>query len=347
MTKHRMQFVTPNSSPVCILSLLIVSLISISTAANGQDIVAACVKLGRGVNIGNFFEVPRDQDWGVKLTPDHLALIKQAGFDSIRLPVKWSDYADTDPPYAIEHEFFERVDAWLDRAELEHLNVVLNTHHYNSLDSDPVTHTNRFAAMWREIGHRYQSRGSWLYFELANEPHDQLTDHWNAILLQGLEAVRASNPNRPVIIGPVHWNGIRGLPQLKLPDDPNLIVTVHMYNPHDFTHQVASWADDKVRGLKNQPWGTAEELTALKRELQQAADWSKQHNRPIYLGEFGAFEKAPHASRIRWTSAVARTAEELQMSWAYWEFGAGFGIYDLDQKQWRSELLRALIPDQR
>jgi endoglucanase len=49
-------------------------------------------------------------------------------------------------------------------------------------------------------------------------------------------------------------------------------------------------------------------------------------------------------SRIRWTTAVAREAEQRGWSWAYWEFGAGFGAYDRQKGQWREGLLKALIP---
>ena len=51
------------------------------------------------------------------------------------------------------------------------------------------------------------------------------------------------------------------------------------------------------------------------------------------------------ASRVAWTAAVAREAERLKMSWAYWEFGAGFGIYDPAARQFREPLLKALIPN--
>ncbi len=329
---------------VAVSSLLSTGTPQSLTAAEPDDIFQANQRLGRGINIGNFFEVPRKDNWGVKLTPDHLALIKQAGFDSIRLPIKWSDYAANEKPFTIEASLFQRVDSWLTRAEQEGLNVVLNIHHYDGLDAEPDAHAERFAALWKQIAAHYQARGSWLYFELDNEPHDKLTERWNEILPLGLAAVRASNPTRPVIIGPTHWNGIRALPELKLPNDPNLIITVHMYNPHEFTHQGASWAGDKVKAIKDRPWGSPADQAALEKELQQAADWGQEHRRPIFLGEFGAFSSAPLDSRIRWTRAVARTAEKLDMSWAYWEFGAGFGIYDPDAKQWRSELRDALIP---
>lgn len=47
---------------------------------------------------------------------------------------------------------------------------------------------------------------------------------------------------------------------------------------------------------------------------------------------------------VSWTAAVAREAEARGFSWAYWEFGAGFGVYDRDVKAWREPLLRALMP---
>jgi len=41
---------------------------------------------------------------------------------------------------------------------------------------------------------------------------------------------------------------------------------------------------------------------------------------------------------------VRGEAERHGFAWAYWEFGSGFGVYDLDARQWREELLKALIP---
>jgi endoglucanase len=309
-----------------------------------RDIFEANRALGRGVNLGNYLEVPRSEDWSVKLELKHLSVIKQAGFDSIRLPVKWSDYAASSAPYEIDANFFARVDRWLEEAERVQLNVVLNVHHYYDLDKQPREHTPRFVAIWKQIASRYRDRGEWLYFELHNEPHEALDQVWNEVLVAGLKAVRESNPTRPVIIGPPSWNGIWVLGKLALPDDPNVIVTVHMYNPHEFTHQGASWAEERVRNLKNLSWGSPAEVQAVRDEIGRAAAWGKAHQRPIYLGEFGAYEKAPQDSRIRWTRVVAREAEEQGLSWAYWEFGAGFGVYSLEQQRWRPDLLQALLP---
>jgi endoglucanase len=66
----------------------------------------------------------------------------------------------------------------------------------------------------------------------------------------------------------------------------------------------------------------------------------------ILLGEFGTYSTADAASRVRWTSFVARLAEQHGFPWAYWEFAAGFGIYDPASQSWRTDLLHALIPSE-
>ena len=42
--------------------------------------------------------------------------------------------------------------------------------------------------------------------------------------------------------------------------------------------------------------------------------------------------------------SVREEAEARGISWSYWEFGAGFGVYDRDDEQWNEGLLNALIP---
>ena len=66
--------------------------------------------LGRGINLGNALEAPRGVDWGVKLKAEYFGKIKAAGFNNVRIPVRWSAYAAAEAPYTIEPEFFARVD---------------------------------------------------------------------------------------------------------------------------------------------------------------------------------------------------------------------------------------------
>jgi endoglucanase len=48
-------------------------------------------------------------------------------------------------------------------------------------------------------------------------------------------------------------------------------------------------------------------------------------------------------SRARWTTFLSRYLEELGWSWAYWEFSAGFGIYNPSNKTFYTELVDALL----
>jgi endoglucanase len=84
---------------------------------------------------------------------------------------------------------------------------------------------------------------------------------------------------------------------------------------------------------------------AINSQLERAANWSKTKQRPVWMGEFGAYSKANMAARVRWTDAVRQSAEALGIGWSYWEFGAGFGIYDPRSKQYRVELTKALLPN--
>jgi endoglucanase len=162
--------------------------------------------------------------------------------------------------------------------------------------------------------------------------------------VEAINLVRETNPNRTLIIGPANWNGIESLPTLELPmDDKNIIVTVHFYHPMPFTHQGAYWAKD-FKDLSGVKWtGTSEEISEIETKLKVAADWSKANGRPIFLGEFGAYDKGDMDSRARYTSCVARTAEKFGFSWAYWQFDSDFIAYNIEKESWVMPILNALM----
>jgi endoglucanase len=307
-------------------------------------IQAANRKLGRGINLGNALEAPKEGAWGVTLKATYFKSIKQAGFDSVRLPVKWSGHALDDAPYTIDAKIAERVDWAIEQALVNKLNIIVNVHHYDEVYTDPDKHLPRLEAIWKQLGERYRDRPASVYFELLNEPRDKLKgEKWNAAIPMLLAAIRKTNPTRPVIVGPSEWNGIRGLGALKLPDDGNLILTVHSYDPFQFTHQGASFVKGAAE-WKGRTWtGTKEERAAIRTSLEKAAAWAKEHRVPVFLGEFGAYQEADMESRARWTRFVVTEAERLDFSWAYWEFCAGFGAYDPKAQTWREPLKAALV----
>jgi len=90
--------------------------------------------LGRGVNLGNALEAPTEGEWGVVLQEEYFDLIKQAGFNSIRLPVRWSAHALAERPYTIDPVFMKRVDWAVANALSRGLPIIVNIHHYFPLE---------------------------------------------------------------------------------------------------------------------------------------------------------------------------------------------------------------------
>jgi endoglucanase len=301
-------------------------------------------RLGRGINFGNALDVPADgRDLGFWLRERHFDEVKAAGFDTIRLPVRWSAHAQWTCPFAIASEFFARVDWAVDQALERELNVVINVHHYHELNEAPSAHTARFVALWRQIAWRFAERSDRLSFELLNEPRAAMTaDRWNALVPAALAAVRESNPDRTVIVGSVRMNDIAALPRLELPDDNRVMATIHYYAPFEFTHQGAPWVEGSTP-WRSTTWGDAADHDAVHRDLTKAAAWARHQDVSLFLGEFGTYEQADAASRVRWTASVRQQAERLGLDWAYWDFATDFGAYRLSSDTWRKPLLDALL----
>jgi endoglucanase len=306
--------------------------------------------LGRGINMGNMLDAPREGDWGVKLEPAYID--KVAGtFQAVRLPVRWSNHAAPTADATIDEAFAKRVDQAVDALLAKGLYVILDVHHYTQISGDKP-HPNEFTVdaavmdqrlvnLWRQIAARYKDRPPKLLFELLNEPHGRLSgEAWNSLANRTLAAVRASNPNRTVMIGPDEWNAIPSLKKLRVPMDRNLIVMVHNYDPFPFTHQGVEWmpqypvgptcCDDKQR-------------RQIADALEAARRWNEMTGYPVYLGEFGAYEKADMKSRAAYTRIVRDEAEKRGIGWAYWEFASSFGVFSPKTGAWIEPLRSALF----
>ena len=324
----------------------------IAVAVRG-DAAAMAVALGRGVNLGNILEAPREGLWGLRLSDSLFEAAQTAGARTIRLPVRWSAHAGATRPYIIDRAFMARVDYAVDAALSRGMRIVIDMHHYRQLDGDALDSEEtavgdglleeRFVAMWSQIATHFRSRPDSVLFELYNEPHGrQSAASWNLLLAQALAAVRAVDTARYVVIGPVQWNSASQLDALVLPPvDQRLIVTIHNYEPFAFTHQGAEWA-----GMTNSPLTTCcstTQLQSLSDPLRTASRWRATWKRPVWVGEFGSYNHAPYVSRVTYARAERDSIEAHGMTWAYWEFAAGFGMYDPNTGAVRVELRDALF----
>lgn len=301
--------------------------------------------LGRGINLGNALEAPREGEWGVVLKAEYFQLIAEKGFDSVRIPIRWSTHAGRRKPYKINEKFFKRVDWAIENALKNGLSAIINFHHYEEVHANPKKERERFLAMWEQIARRYKDYPENLVFEILNEPQNNLTaDRWNTLLAEALAVIRKEDPGRIVMIGTAEWGGVSALSKLKLPDDDRIILTIHYYNPFSFTHQGADWVEGQADRWLGTPWrGSYYEKMTIIEELQPVLRYAEENNVPVNIGEFGANEQADMESRALWTAFCARLFESYGFSWHYWEFCSGFGIYDPKTRRFYQELVDALL----
>ena len=299
-------------------------------------------RLGRGISFGNALDAAGGGP-EFQLRERYFDDVRNAGFSTVRLPVRWSAHAGQSPPYVISPAFFGRVDWAVSQALRRDLNVVVNVHHYHELTDAPRGHQARFLALWAQIAAHYASWPGRLVFELLNEPRGAMTARaWNELLPAALAAVRERDPGRTVIIGPARMNDIGALAQLALPADGRLAVTIHYYAPFEFTHQGAPWMAGAGRWLGTS-WSDDTGRQAVRDDLTAAAAWANEHGRPLFIGEFGSYARADMKSRQQWTRRVRLEAEFLGLDWCYWDFGTDFGAFDPHRGTWREPLKDALL----
>jgi endoglucanase len=300
-------------------------------------------KIGRGVNV-----LADDPGWFVpsqaRFFPSDFAIIRAAGFNSIRLELKAFLHIDDEGRF--QPEYLRRTDTMLQAASAAGLVVIVDEADFTTCGRSATICRTKLNAFWTQIAHRYKDAPNTVVFEILNEPNGAITPLlWNAQLRETLAIIRKENPTRNVIIGPAEWNSFMGLSELSLPaDDRHIIVTVHYYAPQAFTHQGAAWSRS-TKDLRDIVWGSDQDVAQVKSDLDLVKRWSIEHDRPIFLGEFGTYDIAPMPSRIKYASVVARAAEARGFSWAYHQFDQTFHIYDVEKRQWLEPLLHALIPE--
>lgn len=335
-------------SIIFLLQSLFFGIVKIS-GKNKEEVVTATDQASnvlKGVNLGNALEAPKEGEWGLFLEERFFQVMKDAGFTCVRVPIRWNAHAETEEPYTIENSFFNRIDWVVNNSLFRNLVCIINIHHYEELMTDPEGHKDRFLSLWQQISDRYKNESHNLYFEILNEPTFNLTNKlWNQYLVEVIEVIRQTNPTRKIVIGPTNWNNLDQLENLILPEDPNIIATFHYYSPFQFTHQGAEWVEGSDAWIGTKWEGTVSEKSQVMADFDTAVAWAKKHNTSLLLGEFGAYSRAERASRVRWTKFIRQEAENRNISWCYWEFAAGFGIYRKISSQWETDLLEALLPN--
>jgi endoglucanase len=295
----------------------------------------------RGVNIIGY-----DPLWNepakARFKQRHLKIIRDGGFDTVRIVLH--AFRHMNEKNELPASWYATLNVYMNEALRQGLTVVLDEHDFGFCGKDAAACRPKLMAFWTQVAEHYKDAPNKVIFEILNEPSGAMDAVWNEYLVEALAIIRKTNPTRNVIIGPAFWNNISWLPKLELPkDDRHIIATVHYYLPMGFTHQGASWTPEYLNKT-GVTWGSEKDRAELEANFDVVQKWSKENDRPILLGEFGAYDKGPMESRVAYTAAVARGAEKRGWAWAYWQFDSDFIVYDIDKDVWNEPIRRALIP---
>ena len=328
----------------------------------------------RGMGIGgwltNFKRIKiMPEEWRMVLTPgdfehferyitrEDVKRIAGFGMDHIRLTFDQIVFEYYDKPFNYRESSFKYIDRFLEWAEKEKLNVVLNLHKaignycdftgsdgdlaQNSLTTDEGSQ-NRFIALWLEFEKHYHDVD--IVFELANEIVDKTNDSWNKLAARTVKAIRGVNQKRKIIIGGGRKNSINSLKDLDIIDDDNVFYTFHFYTLGHFTHQRGILAGDNQilnremaypdsmepyrenRRYLKQDMGDLDkyerfDYTYLQDHFQPAVDFLKAHpGKILYFGEFGTIRHCPLLYRENWMRDMISLAKEHGISYSVWNY---------------------------
>lgn len=330
-----------------------------------SDATALAAKIKLGWNLGNSLEaVGGETAWGNPLTTQAIInLVKDAGFDAIRIPCNWSSgYLWDDVSHTIKASWLNRVKTVVDYCVNNGMVAILNIHYDGGwLEVNPTYAKQKEVnekqhALWTQIAAFFRDYDEHLLFAGTNEVHvegiydNKLVTEENHTVQQSfnqtfVNAVRATggrNAYRNLIVQAYNTN-IELTAKLKMPTDqlPNrLMMEVHYYDPWEFAGSTtnAYWGEP-YKDFGVTAWGGQESYADAKFASLKSNFVDK--GIPVILGEYGANRHSMTNenminSRAYYLEYITRVAKNNGAVPFYWDNGGmgngdtadQFGIFD-------------------
>ncbi|MCR4646132.1 MAG: cellulase family glycosylhydrolase [Oscillospiraceae bacterium] len=316
--------------------------------------IAADIRVGW--NLGNTLDCYDDKDavkpetletyWGnVKTTKATIDAVRAKGFNAVRIPVTWGNHMDASG--TIDSAWMDRVQEVVDYAAANDMYIILNTHHEDALWMHPSSAeesvvTERFVRAWEQIADRFKDYDSKLLFEGLNEPRIHGTSsEWmggtseerkviNHMQERFVSTVRASGGNNAqrTLIVTTHAASITdaAISGLELPDDDNIIVSIHNYAPWKLTTKEYPEVRSFDQAGKDELNG---EFDKLKRLFIDKGV-------PVIITEFGAEDKGNTPVRAAYYAYYIKAAAERGIPCFIWDNGAksSYGLLNRGSSSW-------------
>jgi len=333
--------------------------------ADLKNAFARAQHLKRGINVSHWFSQSDDysaQHTETETTPEDIATIARLGFDNVRLSI---DAAPLQESFRGDDkgDFLARLDKAVDEILAAGMAVEIDLHPESPF-KEQVRNNNaavdRLVILWRRLAAHYAGRDrERVFFEIMNEPEVSDPYRWAGIQARVAAAIRAVAPAHTIVATGPNYSNIEDLLTQHPLVDGNVIYNFHFYDPHEFTHQGASWGlpfwvyehgipyppteDSMAELLKQVPdladryklenyWLDHWDAHRIRLLIDEAQAWGKTNNVPLTCNEFGALRTvAPPASRVAWLRDVRTALEADGIGWAMWDYHEGFGVAVKDE----------------
>lgn len=331
-----------------LLSLVTAGAMSVSAlpfvSAQAKDISTMTPKeiaadMGVGWNLGNTLDahdgnnhkklgLESETYWNnPKATKELIDTVKAKGFNTIRIPVTWYPHADAN--YNIDSAWMNRVKQVVDWAIADDTYVILNIHHEEwnrPTNANYSAASKELKAFWKQIATEFQNYDRHLIFEGMNEPRNYNGAHeWdggtsemrevvNKLDKDFVDTVRATggkNKTRCLMIPTYAASATTAaMRALTIPNDPNVMVSIHAYNPYNFTMNTGSGATNVFdSNMENE----------LKQLFNNINNIYLSKGKTVVIGEFSSSNKNNTSERVKWAKSYATQAKAKGIPIVLWD----------------------------
>ena len=311
-------------------------------------------RIGKGINFGNSWDSKGnklDSSWGNPIADSDFEFIKKAGFNSVRIPVRWQQNSDYST-HTVDPERLKGVKEDIHLAIDQGLVVILDFHHYDELNAagdkyskDPATYEAEkahFLALWAQVSKEMDGEfpDSMIVLEILNEPTISDPVLVDQLMNDAYQVIRANAKNKTIMFESYHSAKFEALNILHLPADGNIIYTGHYYEPYGFSHQGHSFNCKGDAAFNNNAYDDLAKYVKQAKALYPDVNGVDQI--PMNMGEFGVSGGSAKANRntckegeslpsderkAAWAQMSIRAAETYGISWNYWGF-TGVGGFE-------------------